>query len=98
MNSYYGRNATPDDDGHDPAHVATVDQNHAMFRDFVRHLTDHCAESLAAGHTQQDVALQLARELETSDHTRETFACLSAVALTDLAYALRDMARGRSRR
>jgi hypothetical protein len=85
MNSYYGRHATPDDDPRDPAHVATMDQQHAMFRDFVKHLAQHCRDALAQGFPAQAVALQMASELDGSDHTRETFACLLGIALTDLA-------------
>jgi hypothetical protein len=85
MNSYYGRNATPDDDGQDPALVATVDQSHAMLRDFAAHLVSHCHDAVVQGFPTQAVALQMAAELNESDHTRETFSCLLGVVLVELA-------------
>jgi hypothetical protein len=84
MNSYYGRHNAREDDS-DPGRVATVDQQHAMFRDFLHHLRDHCREALAQGYGAQDVAVAMARDLEGSDHTRETFVCLLAIGLTELA-------------
>ena len=77
-----------------PDVTALVDQSHAMFRDLATDLRTGVRAALLRGTEPRDVAMELANALNMSTLTRETFAVLLGIVLTDLDLAHMYRRRG----